>query len=151
MRLWAECAPANAVGQTASGAGYFYYPLHPGFVPISPVRIFDSRIDAPGRIGSGTTVTLSAATDENGAASGIPQFAAAIHFTITVTDTAGAGYLAVFPQGVAWPGNSSINWFAPGLTLANAGTVAFGGDRQISVRCGGGATDYIIDVTGYYI
>src|SRR5262245_63883558 len=81
-----------------------------------------------------------------------PQTARAITYNLTVADTVTVGFLSLFPFGAAFPGNSSINWFPTNEIDANGGVVALGGDRQISVLCGGGgSTDFILDVTGYFL
>ena len=50
------------------------------------------------------------------------------------------------------PGGSSINWFASGQLLANGLTVTLDNNRQVNVFCGGGGTtDFIIDILGYYL
>jgi hypothetical protein len=43
---------------------------------------------------------------------GVPKTATAVLTNLTVTNTAGAGFLAMFSAAVSYPGNSSINWFA---------------------------------------
>ena len=62
----------------------------------------------------------------------------------------------MFPADVIWPGNSSINYTAPGTTLANGGTSAIGfltAAGQFSVLTGPAdpslSTDHIVDITGY--
>ena len=40
---------------------------------------------------------------------------AVINLTVTGTEGNG-GFVAVFPAGIPWPGNSSINWFGPTRT-----------------------------------
>jgi hypothetical protein len=42
-----------------------------------------------------------------------------------------------------------VNWFGPGQNLATAAFVALGANRDVSVRAGAGATDVLVDVTGY--
>ena len=84
----------------------------------------------------------------------IPETAVAVTYNLTVTETSGSGFLAVFPADVAWPGNASINWTGSNQTVGNGGTVAIGfldGPAQMRVAMGGtGSTHYIIDITGYY-
>jgi hypothetical protein len=88
----------------------------------------------------------------------IPENAVAVTYNLTITGTfGGSGFLALYPADVFWPGNSSIDWFAPGLDLANGGVVALGnysGPGEIAVYCGDvfeTATDFIIDITGYCV
>ena len=47
---------------------------------------------------------------------------------------------------------SSINWFGPNQDPANGLTAKLDANRQVQVFCGGdSATDFMIDVTGYYL
>ena len=82
------------------------------------------------------------------ASCGVPATAAAVQFNVAVTNTEGAGYLTLFPQGAARPTASSIN-YAAGQTLSNAATIAIGVGGEVSVYCRT-ATDMIVDVTGYF-
>lgn len=64
---------------------------------------------------------------------------------------AASGYLALFRGGASWPGNSHLNWFASGQTFAVTTVSAVNDSRIVSVRAGGGgSTQVIIDVIGYY-
>lgn len=127
------------------------------FVPINPYRAIDSRAFVDGFLTPGDEVFFDVITDVNGVPQ-IPDTAVAVTYNLTATGTFGAeGYLAVFPADINWPGNSSINWFASGISLANGGVVALGNldaPGQISVYCGNVAqtgSDYIVDITGYYV
>jgi hypothetical protein len=138
---------ANTQVLFSARAGYI---TQPGFHAISPARVYDTR-SAGGAIGGGATRAISVATALVGGATVVPSGATAILYNLTVTNTGAAGYLALFPYLASWPGNSSINWTGPNQTLANGGTVSLGGDRQINVLDGGGGTDFILDVTGYFL
>lgn len=127
------------------------------FVPINPYRTFDSRHYADGRLRAGDEVWFTVLTDEFDYPA-IPDDAVAVTYNLTVTATAGVGgYLAVFPADISWPGNSSINWFASGLDLANGGVAAIGfldAPGQLSIYCGGPpgvSTHFILDITGYFV
>ncbi|HYN31811.1 MAG TPA: hypothetical protein VES40_04240 [Ilumatobacteraceae bacterium] len=126
------------------------------FFPISPYRSFDTRQYTDGYMVWGDSVRFEVITDVNGNPR-IPASAVAVTFNLTITDTSGSyGYLTVFPAGTPNPGSSSINWFAPGLDLANGGVVSLGnvsGPGEITVEAGfvpDTGTDFIIDITGYY-
>ncbi len=147
IRLFVQVLPCNDTNNVANGVGYFYVPPRPAFNAISPARVYDSR-SAGGQIGSGQTRRISVASSTTGAAV-TPVAASAVLYNLTVTGNSGAGYLALFPAGTAWPGNSSVNWVSS--TVANGGVVALGGDRQIDVFCSGSSTDFIVDITGYYL
>jgi hypothetical protein len=147
VRLSVQVLPSNNSGNAANGANYFYVPPRPGFYAISPARVYDSRLGG-GPINSGQTRTISVATSTT-SISVVPASASAVLYNLTVTNNSGAGYLALFPAGTTWPGNSSINFVSS--TVANGGMVALGGDRQVNVFCSGTTTDFIVDITGYYL
>ena len=73
---------------------------------------------------------------------------------VTITDTVGSGYLAVYPKGPV-PETSTINWSASGQIVANSTTLfLLGGasNYNIDVFCGGGgATRFIIDEVAYLV
>lgn len=123
------------------------------FVPVTPYRSFDSRVFTEGFILWGESGSIDLTTDVNGRQK-IPVNAVAVTYNLTVTGTFGFyGYLSLFPAAAAIPSASSINWFAPGLDLANGGVVALSGG-DVGVACGNvfeTGTDFIIDITGYYI
>ncbi|MCU1388439.1 MAG: hypothetical protein JWL72_1777, partial [Ilumatobacteraceae bacterium] len=127
---------------------------------IDPVRAFDSRSPAPsqGKLSSGNNKVVSIKDARDAATGGVqladvvPVGAVAIVGNLTVTNTVGAGFLAVVPGDATKAAGSSINWFGSDQNLANGFTVKIAADRTVKVFCGGGnATDFIIDVSGYYI
>jgi hypothetical protein len=126
------------------------------FVPITPYRTLDSRNDPSGPVIGGTDGWFTVLVDENNNPM-IPNTAVAVTYNLTVVETFGAGFCALFPATMLWPGNSSINWTATNQTVANGGTVAianFDGDGQVAIYCGPQAnvyTHFILDITGYYI
>jgi len=61
----------------------------------------------------------------------------------------GNGYIAVWPQGSANPGVSTLN-FVAGRAIANAAIVSAGTGGGISVLAAGSGTALIIDINGYF-
>jgi hypothetical protein len=134
--------------------------LDPGtvFHPITPVRAYDSRIAAyplngPISNNSSRVIDISAGHDlATGAvtlADAVPPGATAITYNLTSVPTTTSGFVAVTPGNADTYATSSLN--LNGTALANGGTVAIAGDRTIKVHVGGGgATQVIVDVTGYY-
>ena len=126
---------------------------------IEPTRAYDSRQAQPnpGPLGAGQSRVISVADGralDGGAvidADVVPAGATAIAYNLTVVDTVGAGFLSVTPGDSATFKASTINWSSSGLILANAGLVKLDGNRQIKVFGGAGSTDFIIDITGYYL
>lgn len=128
------------------------------FHPIVPVRAYDSRIAAypvNGPIANDTSrvVDISAGHDlVTGAvtlANAVPAGATGITFNLTSDESTTVGFVAVTPGDAATYATSTLN--LNGTPLANGGTVSIAGDRTIKVFVGGGgSTQVIVDVTGYY-
>ena len=85
----------------------------------------------------------------------MPTTATAVLTNLTIANTVSAGFLGMFSAAVTWPGTSSINWAGSGELVANNATSAFqasGGAANVEVICGGGgSTDFLVDVLGYYV
>ena len=137
-----------------------YLPPSSGFVPVTPARAYDSRLnmipDANGTLAGGANRTVSVANARDISTGAVtvalvPANAVAVAYTLTVTDTGGQGFLAVNPGGVVAVSASSINWFGSGEILANTGVVKLGPGRSLTVVAGGGSTNFIIDIVGYYV
>ena len=105
-----------------------------------PWRVYDSR-DWSERISSGQSRLMSefGGYDDS-----------AYVCNLTVVNTRGNGYLAVWNADLARPQPySSINWAGDGRIVANLGIFDAGFDG-LRVFCGGGgSTDFIIDVVGF--
>ena len=122
------------MGQQAASAD----PFSPVYLPITPTRIYDSR-QGLGRINGGQTRTLVGAPAD---------YDWAFCFNVTVTDTVGSGWLALYMAGETWGGASTLGWSGPGQGASNnALTEVRASDVGFTIRCGGvGQTQVIIDV-----
>lgn len=162
-RAWLQAAGAatlGALGATAIGvagaapaaaaAGATFFP--------TTFRSFDSRFTT-GPIFYGDSGDLDLISDQYGNVI-LPTTTVAVAYNLTITQTVSSnGFLAMWPAGTGYPGNSSINWFAPNLTLANGGVASLGtsvnaGPGSVTILCLGvpaARTQFIIDVTGYYL
>ena len=128
-------------------------PAPVGFYTLSPCRLVDTRNTAgafggPALAASSTRlfpVTLSGC--------GVPPDAKAISVNLTVTGSAAAGYLTVYPASLAAaPLASSLN-FKAGGTRANNAVLALGSDGSGAVKVlngSAGAVHLIVDVNGYF-
>jgi hypothetical protein len=160
-RAWLRAAGAvglGAIGATAAGVAAAGPAAAAGaaFFPIT-YRSFDSRFSG-GPISYNESGDLDLITDQGGNTV-LPATTVAVAYNLTITQTVSPnGFLALWPAGTGYPGNSSINWFAPNMTLANGGIVSLGtsgqtGPGSVTVLCLGvpsSRTQFIIDVTGYY-
>jgi hypothetical protein len=128
-----------------------YYAPAGMFFPISPLRVYDSRVSG-GRIYSGQERLVSVRTQLGTGTTVVPQGARAVALNVTLDATQATGWLSVRPQGTSFDGTSSINWFTSNEIIANGVTSQLGGDREVRVRGGGGgSTHFLFDVVGYYI
>lgn len=122
-------------------------------VAVDPCRLVDTR-QAGFPAGYGTP-SLSAGAPRNfdlnsdPLCPGIPAGVGAYSLNITVTNTAGAGFILIYPQGGAQPPVSTLNYVA-GQTIANAAIVPAGATGAVTVIAGVSGTDIIIDINGYF-
>ncbi len=130
------------------------------FHALTPTRVYDSRqaLPQPGALNSGQSRTISVkdARAVNGGAitvtDAVPAGATAVAANITIAGTSGGGYLAVNPGGNTVISASTINWSSTGQVLANGVILTLNSDRQLTVICdGGGGTQFIVDITGYFL
>ena len=155
----AGAAAAGAVATSITGSAPAAASAPPSFHPITPTRVYDSRspTPAPGPLAGGLNRLVSVADGRDlisGAVSTadvVPIGTTAIACNVTVSNTVGAGFLTVNPGGNVVIAASTINWFGPGQILANGVIVTISADRNVTVIAGGGGqTDFILDVTGYF-
>ena len=131
--------------------GYFVPATNPtalAFYPITPCRVFDTRL-SNGSLG-GPSIAGGQSRDFGVAAGscGIPASAKAYAMNFTVVPGGPLGYLTVWPAGSAMPVVSTLN--APtGLITANAAIVPAGAGGAISVFASA-STDVIADINGYF-
>lgn len=125
----------------------------PGLLVVhrTPVRVADTRTDSfPGRkLQSGDDAAFSV-----GAGLGEDAFASSVFLNVTITETEGAGFLAVRGEDSSGleppPRHSNINWFSNGVTLANLVLSTVGSENSVAILCGGnGKTHIVLDVLGY--
>ena len=125
---------------------------------IEPTRVYDSRWPAGGgRLVSGDSRGIDVSAGRNltsGAietAGLVPPQATALQYTITVTDTAGSGFVAVTSAAATTYRASTANWSGAGQSIANS-TLARLSSPELRLWCGGGgSTHVIVDVLGYHL
>lgn len=120
----------------------------------TPLRSYDSRADAAGKLAAASTRTVSVLTGKDSV--GTSQLAApagstAVLVTITATETDGPGYLTAYSASLTTvPSTSNLNWITPGQTVAVSTTVAVSVDSALKLTAGPAATHVVVDVIGYY-
>jgi len=120
----------------------------------STTRIYDSRPGSQPPTGTKTKfqsgdVRPLAAT---GNSSGVPANAQAVMISATATNTNPGGFFSFYKTGIAFPGNSNLNWGLANSTVAVTTVVACGTGATFNARMqGSGGADLVIDVIGYYL
>jgi hypothetical protein len=120
------------------------------FIGVAPCRIVDTR--GPNGPFGGPPLVPGVSRDfalPSGPCAGLPATAKAYSLNVTATDTAGPGFLKVYPKGGSIPVVSTLNYVA-GETVANAAIVAAGTGGGITVVAGVSGTDLVIDIDGYF-
>jgi murein DD-endopeptidase MepM/ murein hydrolase activator NlpD len=125
-----------ADGTTSGTAGTFR--------PTASSRILDTR-SGIGALGSGKSLSVQVAGQGGVPATGV----SAVVVNLTATNPVSAGWLSAFPSGASTPPTSNLN-FGAGQTIANRAVVPLGPDGKISIYNGGGRTDVVLDVTGWF-
>jgi hypothetical protein len=123
--------------------------VQPGFNPVDPVRVADTR---PNRGTPYSGLTLGPGQELEvlfWGVGGVVPGATAVTCNLTVAGPTSGGYLTVYPVGKARPNTSNIN-FAPGQTIANQMTVKLGTDGKVKVFNLAGSTDFILDIAGFF-
>ena len=128
------------------------------FHAINPVRAYDSRWPGATRISSGAQRLVRVADGHDiltgvvNAAESVPAGSTAVAYNLTVTGTQTSGFLTVAPGTATGVTASSINWSGDGQILANGSIVGIDTSRQVRVFAGGGgSTDFVIDIVGYFL
>ncbi|HUY25509.1 MAG TPA: hypothetical protein VMV09_09440, partial [Candidatus Saccharimonadales bacterium] len=114
------------------------------YVPLSPVRILDTRTDGS-TLGAGSSLSLQVA-----GVGEVPATATAVAVNLTVTDTSSAGFLTANPTGGALLTTSNLNWSA-GETVVNLAIVPVGSGGAVTFRNAIGTADLVIDLQGYFL
>ena len=118
------------------------------YFPVGPNRILDTREGngAPtGSLGPNQTLHLQVTGRGGVPATGVST----VLLNVTVAGPTSAGYLTVFPSGIARPTASNLN-FTAGWTGANAVTVQVGAGGKVDIFNPAGNVSVIADVVGYY-
>lgn len=135
--------PATA---SAQGGPFQYY-------SVTPCRVADTRTPTPTPIADGATRAFVVQ-----GVCGVPVGAKAVSVNITAVGPTNAGYLTAYPTGITRPVVASLTFNAGESAIGNGGIVPLAdqathaSDMTIFARVigGGGTTNVVIDVTGYF-
>lgn len=115
------------------------------YVPVFPNRLLDTRMQPPGKLGSGGSVRVQIVGRGGVPATG----ASAVVLNVTATEATESGFVQVLPTGqVAFGAFSNLNVTA-GQTVPNLVVVPVGPDGSVTVFSQRG-THVVADVFGYF-
>ncbi|MCA9134941.1 MAG: S8 family serine peptidase, partial [Planctomycetales bacterium] len=128
------------------------------YVPITPCRIVDTRIVggafADREIRDYHVRGASGFEGQGGKAGGcgVPADATAVEASVTAVDPVGSGFFRAWPGDESMPNATFMN-FARNEDITNTGsiTLADSGSDDLTVRNFGSASQYVIDIQGYYV
>jgi hypothetical protein len=128
-------------GDTIHGVTIGYTSPQQGFVAATgDPRVLDTRL-VGGKLNPNEERSVVVA----------PAGARSALFNLTVVDTEGAGgFLACFAANIAYPNNSSINWFGANQILANSVLSAVDASGAIKIRGGANRTNVVVDRIGFF-
>ena len=137
--------PAQAAAPTPT-AGQATY------VPVDPVRVFDTRDGSGGvprqQLGPGQTLDVQLR-----GTNGVPDTATAVLINVTATRADASSDVRVYPTpadpAAAPPTVSNLN-VVPGTTAANLVTVKIGDGGRVRFRNAAGSVDLIADLSGWF-
>jgi hypothetical protein len=133
--------------------GYFIRSAGDGYQTVSPARILDTR-NGTGTGGTAAkvgphqtlTLTVAGADGEQVPSSGV----AAIALNVTVADTTSSGFVSVYPDGIARPSASNLN-FVAGQVVPNMVIAPVGSDGKIDFyNSGPGTINLVADAQGFF-
>lgn len=138
---------SGTVHLLADLAGYYGADALDDFVPLSPMRIVDTRtnLGAAGiRMGPGQDLRLPVA-----GSAGVPLGATAAVLNVTGVAPSEETHLTVHPAAELRPVVSNLN-LRRGVTQANLVVVKLDGSGQAKVHNPRGSVDVVVDVAGYF-
>ncbi|MCB9641439.1 MAG: N-acetylmuramoyl-L-alanine amidase [Myxococcales bacterium] len=118
-----------------------YFESTSDFFPKGPYRRLDTRSGT--KPGDQSTQCYKVAGQD-----GIPSDAKAVFVNLVAVEATAAGFLSLYPKGIARPTASTLNYTTDGAT-ANGALVRLGTGGEICVYAYA-STHIILDVTGYF-
>ena len=142
---------ANAVGAVdviVDIVAYFDPTASSSFYPISPTRILDDRVGT-GLTGPWLPHTTRSLPVGGAPGTGIPGDATGLVANFTATNATTGSFVTVFPDGVAQPTSSNLN-FGAQQTIANLTVVGLPANGSIAISNQLGSVDLVADAVGYF-
>jgi IPT/TIG domain len=129
---------------TSVGSAYLYVPLA-NYMPLTPIRILDTRAGSGSPLGPNSTRVLPVA----GTGRVVPASAVAVVLNVTEVDGTAGSLLTVYPAGTPQPKASNLN-FAARTVTPNLVTVTLGSGGAVNIYNALGTVNVLADVEGYF-
>jgi uncharacterized protein (DUF1501 family) len=118
-----------------------------GFVPMSPVRVFDTRTGTGGRA---TAVAAGETWEFSFPAATVPVDATAVVINLTAAEATLPTFVSAWPAGVERPFTAVLNP-TPGKPVPNLAVVRLGDGGAINLYNNSGAVHLVGDLVGYFV
>ncbi|MCU1368582.1 MAG: hypothetical protein JWN39_4221, partial [Ilumatobacteraceae bacterium] len=129
-----------------------YFPATSPLTPLPPARLMDTRpgfVTVDGQAQAiGTRAADSVTELKVNGRGGVPNTSEAVALNVTVTGSAGPGFLTIYPCGTTRPTASNVN-FSAGQTIPNAVLAKIGPNGTICIYTQT-AADVIVDVNAAF-
>ncbi len=123
-----------------------WFSVSDGYHPVTPARLLDTRSGLGAPVGSMKALTLQLPATVTANTYGPLR---AVVLNVTVTQPTSYGNIKVYPDGLAKPDTSNLN-FTAGLTVANLVTVPVTNGKVTLFVESPGSAHLIADLSGYY-
>ncbi|MCY7372745.1 MAG: peptidoglycan recognition protein [Spirochaetaceae bacterium] len=142
---WRGTVSVNPVRTKPPTVGAAASPGRTGFVPVDPIRLYDTRADGNFPVGPGQRLDLRVPGVGKVPAEGI----GAVALNVSATCASAATTVSVWPAGTAKPASVALNVPA-GIGASALAVTALGGDGVVSLVNSAGTTELAVHVVGYY-
>ncbi len=144
-RTWAGQVTVNAARTAPAVAPPVGLPGRTSFVPVDPIKLYDTRDSGNLPLGPGGRVDLVVPGAGKVPADGVAAVALSISSSCATADTS----VTAWPGGAANPGSPALN-VRGGTTASALAVAALGGNGVVSLANAAGTTELSVHVVGYY-
>ena len=144
-RTWTGQVTVQAARTTPPATAATALPGQSGFVPVDPVKLYDTRADGNLPLGPGGRVDLTVPGVGRLPAAGIGAVALSIASSCATAPTSVTAWAAGSPR----PASPALNVSA-GTAAAALAVTPLGGNGVVSIANAAGTTELSVNVVGYY-
>lgn len=147
--------PDTQSGTLSNGFAYLPPPSASRYYVLTPCRLFDTRNDTGAAAAAPILAAGETRTFDVSGRCGVPEAALSLTVNATVTGSAAAGELRLFPGNSVSPNPpASALFYSAGRTRANNDTIRLATDGTATLRVqnvSAGSVHFILDVSGYFL